>query len=362
MSTRTTRSDLLACFEGQSRGRVPYVADLTLWLDWHRGRGTLPPEWQDYPPRQIAEALGTPLWQPIRPWHLETPGVELIREERESERSVRYVTATGELQARWTLGPDGDWWQSEYLIKTADDIPAARRLLAASTYVLDTAAWEQFQNETAEDVIPVIELPKSPYSELLHTWLGWSEGLLLLAGDERDKVLELLEVMEAHYRKLVIALANLPGVLVLAPDNLDGQFITPTVFREHMANTYRFTAETLHAQGKRLIVHLGGMGRHLLSGLAEAGVDGIEGVAGPPQSDTPLPLARQKMGPSAVLWGGIPQDYLLATQPQEDLRKAVEEAVRLARADGRVIVGVADRVPVHADLSRLRALSTMVHP
>ncbi|MGC8879745.1 MAG: uroporphyrinogen decarboxylase family protein [Anaerolineae bacterium] len=356
----TTRAEFLACFEGCAGDTVPYVADLTLWLDWQRSRGTLPAEWQDYTPRQIAEMLGTPLWQPVRPWRLEMPDVEVIREEREGERSLRYRTAAGELQARWTLGPDGDWWQSEYLIKTAADLPAARQLVTAYRYVLDAAAWQPWQDEAAQDVILALELPKTPYSELLHTWIGWSEGFMLLAGDEREPLLELLDIMEAQYRELVVALAHLPGALVLAPDNLDGQFITPTAFREHMANTYRFTTETLHAQGKRLIVHLGGMGRHLLRGLADAGVDGIEGVAGPPQSDTPLPLAREKVGPSVVLWGGIPQDYLLATQPEEELRKAVVEAVQWARADGRVILGVADRVPAQADWRRLRILAEMV--
>ncbi len=357
MSTITTRADFLACFEGCAGDAVPYAADLTLWLDWQRTRGTLPTEWRDYTPRQIAAALGTPLWQPVRPWHLETPGIEVIHEERENERTVRYRTAVGELRANWVLGPDGDWWQSAYLVKTAADIPAARQLVAAHKYVLEPAAW---QDEAAQDVIPVIELPKTPYSELLHTWIGWNEGVLLLMGEEREQLLELLEVMETQYRELVVTLARLPGTLALAPDNLDGQFITPTAFREHMAGTYRFVAEVLHAQGKRLIVHLGGMGRHLLRGLADAGVDSIAGVAGPPQSDTPLPLARERVGSLVTLWGGIPQDYLVADQPEEELRKVVEEVVQLARADGRMIVGVADRVPVHAELRRLRALAEMV--
>ncbi len=361
MARMTTRADVLACFAGDAKGTVPYVADLTLWLEWHSTRGTLPAEWQGRSPREIARALGTPLWQVVRPWRAEMPDVEVIREEREGERILRYRTAGGELRARWSLGPDGDWWQNEYPIKTAADLPAAGLAIAARRYVPDVAAWQPWQEETAQDVIPVIELPKTPYSELLHTWLGWDEGLLLLLGNERDQVLELLEMMEAQYRELVAVLARLPGTLVLAPDNLDGQFITPRAFRQHMADSYCFTAETLHAQGKRLVVHLGGMGRHLLAGLADAGVDGIEGVAGPPQSDTPLPLAREKTSPSVVLWGGIPQDYLLATQPEENFRQAVEETVQLAHTDARVIVGVADRVPVQADPGRLLALAEMVH-
>ena len=39
--------------------------------------------------------------------------------------------------------------------------------------------------------------------------------------------------------------------------------------------------------------------------LAEAGVDGVEGIAGPPQSDITLAEARQLAGPGITLWGGI---------------------------------------------------------
>ncbi len=102
------------------------------------------------------------------------------------------------------------------------------------------------------------------------------------------------------------------------------------------------------------------MGKHLLALLAATGVDGIEGVAGPPQSDTPLDLARARAGAGVLLWGGIAQDYLLPAQPETDFRAAVEQAARLARRDGRIVLGVADRVPVDAELSRLRAVPEIV--
>jgi hypothetical protein len=350
-------SDFLARFDGCPQSAVRYVADLTLWLDWHRGRGTLPAAWQAHTPARIARELGTPLWWPVRPWRLDTPGVEVVTAEHDGERTVRYVTAAGELMARWSLGPDGDWWQMEYPVKSAADLPAARLLVEARTYTIEAELW---QPDAADDTIAAIELPRAPYSDLLHTLLGWSDGLMLLLGDEREAILDLLAVLEAGYRGLVDDLARLPGALALAPDNLDGQFIPPTTFRQHMAESYHLTAEAMHAHGKRLIVHLGGVGRHLLPLLAAAGVDGIEGVAGPPQSDTPLDIAREKAGASVLLWGGIPQDYLLATQPETDFRAAVAEAVRLARLDGRVVLGVADRVPVDADLSRLRDLPAII--
>lgn len=41
---------------------------------------------------------------------------------------------------------------------------------------------------------------------------------------------------------------------------------------------------------------------------------------------------------------------------------AVAEAARQARGDGRMILGVADRVPVEADIDRLAALPRLLRP
>jgi len=93
--------------------------------------------------------------------------------------------------------------------------------------------------------------------------------------------------------------------------------------------------------------------------MGEVGVDGIEGVSGPPQGDVSLAQARETAGPDLTLWGGIPQDFLPDTRDVEQLNDAVRQAVQVARGDPRMILGVADRVPVQAELERLKALPTL---
>ena len=41
-----------------------------------------------------------------------------------------------------------------------------------------------------------------PYSEILHAFLGWSEGLMLFAGDGRPALLEMLAVLEEKVQAL----------------------------------------------------------------------------------------------------------------------------------------------------------------
>ena len=227
-------------------------------------------------------------------------------------------------------------------------------MLAATRSVRPTC--QPCREDVGEDGVIALELPMRPYSEILHAFLGWSEGLMLFAGDGRPALLEMLAVLEDKVQALVDQVAALSGDLLLAPDNLDGQYISPRVFREHFAGSYRRTVEAAHRYGKPLVVHVGGPIRRILPLLAEAGVDGVEGIAGPPQSDATLAEARQLAGPGITLWGGIPQDLLQDIHAQEAFEAGVAEALRQAAGDSRMILGVADRVPVDAEFARLQAL------
>ena len=109
----TRRTDLLARLSQGTDASPTYLPDLTLWYNWHRDRGTLPPPaWQDRSLPQIARDLGVPIWLPVRPWRVETPGVRVETVEDEGTRITTWETPAGTLTSRWTIGPDGDWWQA----------------------------------------------------------------------------------------------------------------------------------------------------------------------------------------------------------------------------------------------------------
>lgn len=353
----TYKADLLARFAGQADDRPLYLPDLTLWYDWHQRRGTLPEGWRGYSLPQIARALAVPVWLAARPWRVETPGVEIVTREENGERVVRSETPAGTLTARWTLGPDGDWWQTEYPVKRKEDLTAALQLVEARSYVMDASRLASLEGSVSDDGLLAIEIPRRPYSDLLHEFLGWSEGLVLLGEPE---VGEIIAVLETKLQHLVQAVADLPSDIVLSPDNLDGQFISPPMFGAYLGDSYRHTAGALHQSNKYLLVHIGGPIRHLLAPLAEAGVDGIEGIAGPPQGDLTLAQARDIAGPELTLWGGIPQDFLPDTRKRGQFEASVVQAVQQAKGDHHMILGVADRVPVDAELSRLEAIPSLI--
>jgi len=353
------RDDLLSRFFTGADTAPLFLPDLTLWYGTHREKETLPARWNDSSPLQIAGDLGVPPWVVARPWEIETSDVEVRETEEDGQRLVETVTAAGTLTARWSLGPDGTWWQMEYPVKTAADLNAALELAGDREYILNTSTLQAIDSTVGDQGIVAIEIPTRPYADLLYDMVGMTEGFMILM-ENPPAMGEFLAVLEEKLQDFIEELAALPASLFYSPDNLDGQFISPPVFAEHMTASYSRTTEILHQADKQLIVHAGGPVGQILAPLVESGVDGVEGVAPPPQSDATLAQARELSGPNFTLWGGIPQDFLLSTRSTEEFETAVTQAVQESKGDGRTILGIADKVPVDADISRLEAIPQLI--
>jgi hypothetical protein len=350
---------LLAQLNGQAPSRPLFMPDLSLWFEWHSKRGTLPEAYRKSSLVEIASALNCPAWIIRTPWKLEYDGIDVTREKSDTQRVIKYHTNAGVLSEIWSLGPDGDWWQTEYPVKDEDDLDAAEEIVRAMQYRLKSS--KSPETDSNPFIIDVMQLPKTPYSDMLHTMLGWSDGLMLMMAEE-DRLTELLEAMEEKRKELIQNLAaDFSNSIFLAPDNLDGQFISPAAFKNHLEPSYQKTCETLHRHANYLLVHIGGISKHLLPLLSGSGVDGLSGISGPPQSDATLPEARKATGPNITLWGGIPQDYVMPMVDLSLLIKSIEEAKAFAGIDNRTIVGIADHVPVDAEFSRLQEISNRIN-
>lgn len=337
-----------------------YLPNLTLWYAWQTKQGTMPDRWAGLTLPEICVDLGVPAWDVARPFVLEPGSVAISTEETDGRRVTSFRADSGTLIERWELGPDGDWWQTEYAVKNAADLAILLEIVQERSYRLDTNWLAEKQNAVGAGGMVGLELPRRPFSQLFLEWLGWGDGLMLL-WDAPDLIEQILGVLEAKIQTLVAGLAAIDGPIVMSPDNLDAQFISPPFFRQYLAESYQKSAELLHEQGKILLVDTGGPINKLLKPLADCGLDGVQGVSGPPQSDATLAEARALVGPDFTLWGGIPQDALLADFAVERFEAAVKQAAVEAGATGRTIIGVADRVPALADSERLWAIPHLLN-
>ena len=360
MDSMNQKQNILSRFQTGQWGAPVFMPDLTLWYKWHKDRNTLPGKYKSCTMVEITRQLGCPAWNPLRPWRMDHPGVDIVEERSGTEKVIRYKTPERELTERWELAHNGDWWQVEYPVKGTDDLNAALDLARSRQYELVPDIVSDLSTEKEKDQVVILELPMQPYADLLHNFLGWSDGLMLLLGPGKILLSEIMALMEEKRLNILEEIAALPGDLAFAADNLDGQYISPPIFKDHLQKSYEKTAEICRTHGKKLMVHMGGPGKHLFPLLAQAGVDGVQGVSGPPQSNATLEEARSLSGPDVTLWGGIPQDLLIPAHSESDLKRSVQEAVTHAGQDKRMIIGIADRVPVDCDFSRLQTVIRLV--
>ena len=336
-----------------------YLPNLTLWYSWHKNQGTMPERWAGMTLPQICADLGVPTWDVARPYVLDPGNAIIETEEADGKRVTHYRAASGTLVDRWELGPDGDWWQTEYAVKDQADLAILLEIVEERSYRLDASWVVGKQAAVGAKGMVGIELPRRPFSQIFLEWLGWGDGLMLL-WDAPDLIDQILGVLETKIQVLVAELAEVDSPIVMSPDNLDAQFISPPFFTQYLAASYRKSAELLHEQGKILLVDTGGPIQKLLKPLADCGVDGVQGVSGPPQCDATLAEARQLVGPDFTLWGGIPQDALLADFPIGQFESVVKQAALEASEAGRAIIGVADRVPTLTDIERLLTVPVLI--
>ncbi|MBT3275298.1 MAG: hypothetical protein HN368_19240 [Spirochaetales bacterium] len=342
---------LLDAFHGKSIASPPFAPNLSLWYDWHSIKKTLPGKWEGAHIQDIYRDLGVPIWQTVRPWR-RCWSVPVIEDNSATSRSVEYQVDGQVLTARWTLGPDGDWWQSEYPVKTDQDLGLLSSLFSGLSYELNADDDNSQLDLTGNDGVLAIELPMHPYPFILQHFLGWSEGLMIAMMNE-EVVSSLRIGLEDQFRDIVSRLGELPGDLLYCPDNLDGSFLSPTIFESEMMESYRGTVDSAGITGKGVVVHAGGMVKNLAGPLAETGIDVIEGVCGPPQSDLSIQAGDDLLGGAVTMWGGIPQDALLTSCDTAEFESVVMNAKKHAASSSRCVIGIADRVPIAAEIHRL---------
>ena len=68
--------------------------------------------------------------------------------------------------------------------------------------------------------------------------------MMLLMGQGKAPLTEMMVLMEEKRLAILEEIAALPGDLALAADNLDGQYISPPIFKDHLQESYEKTAAT----------------------------------------------------------------------------------------------------------------------
>jgi hypothetical protein len=349
----------LARFRGEGPGAPLFVPDLQEWYRRNSERSAAHGGGVRQSILYEAQALNVPLWKIHRPWTRDTPGVTVRTTEEGTSRRTVIEAPSGVVTARWNIGPDGDYWQVEYPAKTGQDLRVIREYAEALRYQVALEELTTVTHMVGDDGVVAVELPAHGFQTILLEFLGFSDGLMLLA-EAPEEIEAIASALTSARAQLIGELSGVPNPVFYSPDNLDGQFVSPGLFDTYLAEDYRQSVAALEDAGKYLVIHAGGPIASLAETVAATGVHCVAGIAGPPQADLELAAAREKLGGAVVLWGGIPQDFLLAETPRAELEQAAKMAAERCREDPRIIIGIADHVPPNMERSRLERVVELV--
>jgi hypothetical protein len=255
-------------------------------------------------------------------------------------RHTTYFTPVGKLTTVERLLPNTIWIE-KYLFSNPEDYDALEALITSRTYVPD---FEQFMVDDQKLADRSIARPMtihSPMHELIYEFMG-IENFSIEWAENRDRVLQLCDVLKEDWRKRVEITAASPTKFAVIEGNTQLQVIGEERFLKYYFPNIEEACEILHGKGIFAGAHLDGNNKKLAPLIARTSLDFIESFTPPPDCDLSVAEARQ-------IWKG---KSLLVHFPSslhvfgaEAIEAHVKEILKQAGTGERFAIGVSEDVP-----------------
>jgi hypothetical protein len=240
---------------------------------------------------------------------------------------------------------------NKFIVDGPEDLDALRYLLVSPT----PAQIEQFKAESA----PVLAFARENDLLVAGGWgvgadlIGWVYGLHRLpyaVFDQPEFVAELLEIIAVWNRSRmeVILEAGIDLFIKRAwYENCDN--FTPSHYRQFIKPILKADSDLAHQYDARFGFMMTSNCMALLDDIRDTGADAIIGVD-PEQWD--LEVAKQKLGGSVCLWGGVNGHLTVELGDPEGVRAQVRQALEILSPGGGFILSPVDNVREYTPISR----------
>lgn len=293
----TGRERIMAVLKGQLPDRVPFSPNIGQWFDFHKRNGTLPEELQNCQDELDAmlalscDIFSRRLGNFVKTVHHEHETLTERLSDGWTKTTIK--TPKGSVskmekfeQESWTT------YEHEHFVKDFErDFPVLQFVIERSEWDFDEEAFRKVDERVGYAGVVMVPFFQSPI-KLLHNWAGQEAATFFLL-DYPKECQSLFEVFTAKVLEVAKRAAKSFAQVFCTMDNLDSFFHSPSLFRQFALPFYQTLTEIFHAEGKWLFSHACGHLRALRELIAEAGLDGCEGIPHPPIGDLPLPKAKR---------------------------------------------------------------------
>jgi uroporphyrinogen-III decarboxylase len=245
----------------------------------------------------------------------------------------------------------------EHMVRTADD-------LRTYSFMYKDAVYNSRQDFVSARIARMGDAglisifgPPTPLLDLIMFQIRLPTVYHLLA-DSPSEVEALLAVMHRRNCEYYEIAAEAPGEVVRSFEDTSTTLLSPELYRRHCLRQLQDYRDICHARGKLFVPHMCGLLRGVLTELAQTGVDGIEAITPPPLGDTPIGLAREKLGPDITLIGGLDPTQFVGATPDKT-RSMIQDVVSQI-GDGRRMVLGHEEIHIKADFESVRVIPDLL--
>jgi len=389
----TPKQRMLTTIRGGMPDKIPYAPRLDLWFAANKQRGTLPAPYRDFHHYdQVSRHRGWAIARVVldyqgygdeaildRPLgiyripaqsfftHL-PPDVERRVEKVGDQIHLEYVTPRGNVRTTFVYSEEMRNsgvtipWISEHAIKGPDAFEPLGYIFENLVVEPVPALYRNWANSLGEDgyAVAYALTAGSPMHHVMKI-LTDSTDFYYHHRDYSKEMTLLAEKIGVFYRKVLKAVAEGPGEIVLVGANFDDTITYPPFFRDHILPWLQEASEILHARGKFMLCHTDGENKGLMDYLYDSGMEIADSVCPAPMTKVSLAEYYGRWAKRITIQGGIPSNLLLAdATTDEDFENFLNHLFKAVSPGNRLILGVADTVPPDAVFDRLCRIADRV--
>lgn len=350
----TQKQRILDVVAGKQVDKVPFGARIDVWYNYHAAHDSLPDKYKGWSQTDIIEDQGAAAQKRFFSVCKEVyHDMEVVKRQEPPYEVTEYITPVGtcSIKLLWSVN-EGPWlaYEHEKLFKTAKDYPVVKYILEHIEPVFN----EDYSKERAEMGDRGIVMTGTglwgPAQRVMREIMGY-EVFYNEYMDNPDKVDEIMQAMiNLESKKLDICIASDIEIINLCA-NWSDDIHTP-VFKQYFTPYFREANEKIHAAGKFSMAHADGEMRRLIPLYGETTLDIAEAVTPVPQTKCTM-TEFKGMGDHVTLWGGISSIMFEPTYSDEEFDDHVIALLKEMKPGTRFIAGMADNLPVAADINRV---------
>jgi Uroporphyrinogen decarboxylase (URO-D) len=321
VSAASHRDCVSAVLQRKTPSRMVYAPNYWQWFGHHQNHGLLPQEIAHCKSQlDLIRHLGLDVFSrniyadqkkgwfgglSEEVWDGVTVEENVVMEGQDRVTTRTYHTKRGTFTERQRyVFAESTLVQEVFVLDNAPDpFVALEELLQARRWRFLPERYAHEQGLVGDDGFVVAGELYSPL-KVLHLMAGAINTTYMIADDE-DRVKKLLGLHEAAQLDLVSQMAQAGVPAMMAMDNLDAAFHTPSYLENFSASYYEQASRIAHAKGSTFFIHACGHQRVNLKLIDSLGVDGLEGVAFPPLGDVQLDEVMGLTSDRFLITGGI---------------------------------------------------------